>query len=140
MKRESLIQDIIETMARCQRPANFSSWAKLGLSHAQTSMLFMLSFHKHLQVKQIAEYLGISKSAASQMVESLAKKEMVSRTIDPKDRRIAYIGLTARGKQEFKKLHKLKFAGFRSRLDSLSDDELSTLSDIARKMAAVPLK
>ena len=140
MKREELIQDIIETMARCQRPASFSSWTKAGLSHAQTGMLFMLSYHKHLQIKQIAEYLGISKSAASQMVESLAKKEMVSRTVDPKDRRISYISLTNHGNQEFKKLHKLKFAGLRSRLDSLSADELNTLSAIAHKMAALPLK
>ena len=135
MKREDLIQDIIETMARCQRPAGFSNWTKIGLSHAQTGMLFMLSYHKHLQIKQIAEYLGISKSAASQMVESLAKKELVSRTIDPKDRRIAYISLTDRGRQVFKKMHKLKFAGLRSRLDSLSTNELNTLSDLAHKMA-----
>jgi MarR family 2-MHQ and catechol resistance regulon transcriptional repressor len=139
MKREDLIQDIIETMARCQRPANFSSWSKVGLSHAQTGMLFMLSYHKRLQIKQIAEYLGITKSAASQMVDSLAKKELINRVVDTKDRRIVYISLTSRGQREFKKLHKLKFAGLRSRLGSLSTDELNLLSKLAHKMAAVPL-
>lgn len=135
MNREDLIQEVIENIARCQRPANFSGWQKIGLSHSQIGMIFMLHFYKRLQVKQVADHLGISKSAASQMLDSLADKGLVARQPDLKDRRIIHFSLTAKGSQALKKLNKLKFAGMRSRLDSLSSKDLEILAAISRKAA-----
>ena len=139
MNREDLIQEVVELMARCQRPVNFSAWQKLGISHSQVGLLFMLSYHKRLQAKQIAEYLGISKSAVSQLADPLIKKGLLGRQIDPKDRRIAHLTLTTAGQKEIKKLHKLKYSGLRSRLDNLSTTELKQLANLARKIAAAPL-
>lgn len=136
MAKEDLIQEIVEMMARSQRPAHFSAWHKIGLSPSQLSMLIMLSYHKQLQVKQVAEFLGVTKSAASQLMDPLVKKAYVGRTPDQKDRRIAYFSVTADGRKILKKLHKLKFAGLRSRLGKLSADELTQLAQICRKIAA----
>ena len=85
MNREDLIQEVVESIAKCQRPASFTKWREVGLSHAQLGMLFMLSYHRKLQVKQIAEYLGISKSAASQVVTPLTAKGLVERQVDAGD-------------------------------------------------------
>lgn len=138
MSKEDLIQEVIENIARCQRPTNFISWQKIGLSHSQVSMLFMLSYHKQLQIKQIASYLSISKSAASQMMDSLSDKGLVLRQPDTKDRRIVYFVPSTKGKHMIKRLKDVKFAGMRSRLDSLSNSDLKTLTEISRKMSAVP--
>lgn len=140
MSREDLIQEVIENIARCQRPANFAGWQKFGLSHSQVGMLFMLHFYKQLQVKQVADHLGITKSAASQMLDSLADKGLVARQPDLKDRRIVRFSLTTKGNQTLKKLHKLKFAGMRSRLDSLSSKDLKALAAISSKVAAAQAK
>lgn len=138
MSKEDLIQEVIENIARCQRPANFSGWQEIGLSHSQASMLFMLHFYKHLQVRQVADHLGVTKSAASQMMESLTYKGLVSRQADQKDRRIVRFSLTAEGARSLKKLHKLKFAGMRSRLESLTAAELEQLAGLSRKLSAAP--
>ena len=98
-------------------------------------MLFMLSHHKQLQVKQIADFLGISKSAASQLLEPLSQKSLVVRQTDPKDRRIAHFSLSPKGLNLLKKLHKLKFAGVRSRLEALTNNELNQLAGLSRKLA-----
>jgi DNA-binding MarR family transcriptional regulator len=135
MSREDLIQEVIENIARCQRPANFAGWQKIGLSHSQVGMLFMLHFYKYLQVKQVADHLGITKSAASQMLDSLTDKGLVARRPDLKDRRIVRFSLTVKGNQTLKKLHKLKFASMRSRLDNLSSKDLEALAAISRKVA-----
>lgn len=139
MSREDLIQEVVELMARCQRPVNFSAWQKLSISHSQVGLLFMLSYHKRLQAKHIAEYLGVSKSAVSQLADPLIKKGLLDRQTDPKDRRIAHLSLTASGQKEIKKLHKLKYAGLRWRLDGLSTAELNHLAGLVRKIAAVQL-
>jgi len=140
MKREDLIQEIVENMARCQRPANFSGWRDIGLSHSQIGMLFMLHFYKHLRVKQVADNLGVSNSAASQMLDSLADKGLVDRQPDQTDRRIVRFSLSPKGGQVFKKIHKLKSAGLRMRLDALTTEELDQLARLSAKIAAVSIK
>ena len=99
MDRELKVQAIIESIFKCQRPVSTSVWRKLGLSHAQVGMLYMLYYHKSSNVKQIADYLGISKSAVTQLVDPLVDKQLVNRQADNKDRRINWLSLTAKGDQ-----------------------------------------
>lgn len=140
MKREDLIQQIVESLARCQRPAGPTAWKTLGLSHAQMGMLFMLRYHRQPSSKQIAEFLGVSKSAVSQLLDPLVDKGLVKRQNDPKDRRIIRLSLTPKGLQTLKKLHRLKFAGVRSALYSLGAKELNQLADLHSKVAIAAAK
>ena len=135
MSKEDLIQNVIESMAQVQRPSMNNSWKELGLSHAQVSMLHLLYHHSGASVKQVAEYLGISKSAVSQLLEPLADKGYVSRRQDPHDRRVARLQLSAKGMSLLKKLAKYKFAGLRSALEALTEQELNSLRDIYKKMS-----
>lgn len=134
MKKSDLIQEIIERLVRCQRPASPVDWQKFGLSHAQVGMLFMLSFHRDASVNQIAGYLGVSKSAVTQLVEPLVDKHMVARSQDPKDRRVARLCLSAKGKKTVREIGKLKSAGLRSALASLDTQELEHLALLLAKM------
>ncbi len=134
MKREDLIQEVVESLARCQRLQGPTAWKALGVSHAQVGMLFMLFHHREANVKQISEYLGITKSAVTQLLDPLVDKKLVNRQDDPKDRRFVRLSLTNDGLRLLKKLNKLKFAGVRSAIDSLNTKELSQLADLHRKM------
>jgi DNA-binding MarR family transcriptional regulator len=136
MSKEELTQEIIESLARCQRPGLNLAWKEIGLSHAQLSMLFMLFYHPEASAKDIVGFLGISKSAISQVIDPLADKQLVSRQDDPKDRRIVRLNLTASGKAKVNKLNKLKFAGLRSALENLSTAELEQLYTLCQKMGA----
>ena len=136
MRREELVQEIIENLSRCQRPSGPSSFKTSGLSRAQMGMLFMIAHHKQLQVKQIADFLGISKSAASQLLEPLSQRGLILRRVDPKDRRIAHFHLSTEGAKQLKKIHKVKYAGFRSRLEGLDKNELQKLAELSRKLVA----
>jgi MarR family 2-MHQ and catechol resistance regulon transcriptional repressor len=134
MKRDELVQDIIETLARCQRASvNPSEWNKIGLSHSQVGMLFMILHRKDSNVKQIAEHLGVTKSAITQLLDPLVTKGFIDRQNDPDDRRIVRFSLSDKGKKTIKEIHKQKFSGLRSALDSLSDTELNQLASLHRK-------
>jgi len=134
MDKEQLIQGIVESVAKCQRP-NLGTWQAVGLSHAQAGVLFLVLTHKKVTSKAIAEYLGISKSAATQLVDPLLDKGLLNRQIDPTDRRIGWLSLSPTGKQKLKELQKHKFAGLRSNLEVLSTTELRTLYKLHKKMA-----
>jgi len=134
MKREDLIQEIVESLARCQRLAKPSVWQELGLSHAQIGMLFILFHHHEASVKQISEYLGVTKSAVTQLLDPLVDKRLVNRRNDENDRRIVRLSLTPKGLQLLKKLNKLKYAGIRSALASLSAQELQVMAQLHQKM------
>ncbi|HVO86638.1 MAG TPA: MarR family transcriptional regulator [Candidatus Binatia bacterium] len=136
MDRAETIQNIIENMARCQRPAMTKAWQSAGLSHAEVSMLFMLYYHQNISAKQVAEYLGISKSAVSQLLDPLEDKKLINRSRSANDRRIVLLELTAAGRQSIKKVQKLKFAGLRSSLDNLTDSELAQMAGLYQKMSA----
>lgn len=140
MSKEDLIQEVIENIARCQRPSNLAGRQKLGLSYSQVSMLYMLHYHKQLQVKQVADYLSVTKSAASQMLDSLSTKGLVDRRADIKDRRIVRFSLSGGGIKTLKNLNKLRFSSMRTRLEGLSQEELMTLATVVRKMSAVQIK
>jgi DNA-binding MarR family transcriptional regulator len=135
MNREEQIQAVVESLAKCQRPILNAGWKKLGLSHAQMGMLYLLFYHHEASVKQAADFLGISKSAVSQLTDPLVAKGFVSRRNDPADRRIVRMGLTADGSQVLKKLAKYKFAGIRSAIDSLGDKDVEQLYRLHQKMS-----
>jgi DNA-binding MarR family transcriptional regulator len=136
MKRDELVQEIIETLNRCQKAgANPTAWRKLGLSHSQVGMLFMVLHHSDANVKQISEYLGVTKSAITQLLDPLVANEFIERQNDPIDRRIVRLKITDKGKKAVKEIIKLKFSGLRAALDNLSDTELEQLAKLHRKAA-----
>lgn len=135
MNKAKIAQEIIEHLSRCQRPAGMSGWKKLGLSHAQVGMLFMLSYHQDASVNQIADFLGITKSAVTQLLEPLVDKSLVTRRSDPKDKRIARLSLSAKGKSQISKIAKLKSAGLRSALTSLDYKDLEQMRSLLLKMS-----
>lgn len=136
MSKSELAQEIIEHLSRCQRPAGLTNWKKLGLSHAQVGMLFMLSYHQDASVNQIADFLGVTKSAVTQLLEPLVDKRLVTRRSDPKDKRIARLSLSAKGRSQIRQIAKLKSAGLRSALISLEQKELVQLHNLLIKMSA----
>lgn len=135
MVKEELIQSIIESAYKIQRPALNVSWKECGLSHAQVSMLYLLLYRDGASVKDISEHLGVTKSAITQLLDPLVDKDLVRRQPDPKDRRIVHLHLTAQGKAMLKKLAKYKFAGLRAALENLTNQELRQLQKLHKKMA-----
>ena len=67
---------------------------KQGLSLLQLSVLFHIRFRGVCGVTDIANDFGISKAAASQLLERLVLQEYVTRSESPSDRRVKQIELT----------------------------------------------
>jgi DNA-binding MarR family transcriptional regulator len=70
-----------------------------GLTMAQFGAMLHI-FHKGAcGVSDIGSDLGVTNSAASQMLERLVQQKIITRTEDPSDRRVKQIVLTDKGRQ-----------------------------------------
>ena len=137
MSKENQIQSIIESLSKIQRPVLSNRWKEFGLSHAQAGLLYLLSNHKRSNVKQTADFLGVSKSAVTQLARPLESKALISRNNDEADRRVVWLSLTPDGARVLKVIAKHKFDGLRSALEKLTPEELETLHKIYAKMAGI---
>jgi DNA-binding MarR family transcriptional regulator len=70
-----------------------------GLSMSQLGALFLIHRSGSSGVTDLGDHLGVTSSAASQMLERLVQQELVLRSEDPSDRRVKQIILTDRGLQ-----------------------------------------
>jgi len=76
----------------------FSKYLKeKSLSFSQTNTLMQLYHREKSSVSDISDHLGVTKAAASQMLDKLAEQNLIRRMEDPKDRRNKIITLTNTG-------------------------------------------
>lgn len=106
----------------------------------QFSALHFLIDNKKGTVKELAQFLNLSKSSATQLVERLAKADYVIRLEDAEDRRITRLNITQSGKEkaeELKEKIKLKMSKIFSKIEKKDIQELiriqTQLIDILKK-------
>lgn len=109
---------------------------RFNLHPAQVRVLYFVKHHQSVTVKEIAEIIGASSSAATQLVESVVKAGYLERTPDQHDRRQVHISLSAKGREKFDEFRKDHLARMATLLSPLSDRELTELVSIQRKVAA----
>ena len=70
-----------------------------GLSMSQLGALFQIRHRGSSGVTDLGDDLGVTSSAASQLLERLVQQELVLRSEDPSDRRAKQLILTDKGRQ-----------------------------------------
>ena len=109
-------------------------WAGHSLMLAQLTALFALFRSGPLPVGQPGAVLGLSKSAASLLVDALVRRGLVERHEDPRDRRRALTRLAPRGRSLISEHHSGSHQQFEAWLAELHPPELASL---ARGLAAL---
>ncbi len=69
-----------------------------GLSWAQMMVLRQLLYRGPCTVSEVARHLGVTRAAASQVVDRLVEQGLVAREEDPRDRRQKRITLSQEGR------------------------------------------
>jgi DNA-binding MarR family transcriptional regulator len=93
------MQKWVETFMR-RSMRNFMQYVKQnGYSMSQINTMFHIMRQGTCGVSDVADQMGITNAAASQLLERLVQQNMVTRTEDPDDRRNKRIILTETGKE-----------------------------------------
>lgn len=86
-------------------------------------------------MRRLAQYLGLSASTVTGIVDKLVRKELVQREYLPEDRRVVRVSLTPRGQGIYDRDHEAHLGFSRGILAALSDDEQEILMVLMRKVS-----
>jgi len=107
---------------------------RFNVSQAQVHLLFTIEGNQPLSFKRLAELTSLTPGAITQLVQPLVERGYITRTTDPKDRRVVYITLSAEGAQFMRTLQASHEKLLREMLQTLSDQEVTAWIGIQAKM------
>lgn len=103
-------------------------WKDIFISHfpgSQSQLVFTLARKGRLKMSELAKILGLTAGAVTAASDKLIENGYVSRIRDDKDRRIIYLEITDKGRDE---LHQLRLAGRRKMSEAFAGVEPEQLS------------
>ncbi|TVR70752.1 MAG: MarR family transcriptional regulator [Sphaerobacteraceae bacterium] len=105
-----------------------SEWPEHELSMAQFKALVFLSGGS-ARMGDLARFLGISLSSATNLADRLESKGLVQRDHDREDRRVVTCELTAEGRQTINRFWQIGRQQIEQLTEALSDSELRRIID-----------
>ena len=138
-KREQLLHETANVYGRAARildPVRLQVWESMGVTFPQLRILFRVRARPGIDVRGLAEELGISPSAASQQVDKLVARGMIDRREDPDDRRHVRLELTELGAQAAGEISRAMHEHIEASLARLSDDDLTHLRALLERVIA----
>ena len=102
----------------------------LGVSETNLGALRLIQRYGPIAVTEIARRLEIDQSNASRQVRSLEEQGLVRRTVDPDDRRVARLGITAAGKRVLAKVRAVALNDYAVALEDWSAADRAQLAEL----------
>ena len=137
--RRKTIEEITETLYSIRRKMASEMhllFDELQITHPQWIVLYYVKKSKRINIKDLAKLLEITSSAATQIVDGLVKKGLLSRKRNREDRRILDIELSSTAKTKFKSIKNKSFNTVSTLFDVLDDNELEIFLKLNKKVAS----
>jgi DNA-binding MarR family transcriptional regulator len=109
----------------------------LGVTGGQVALLFQISRHRGIGVRELAGLERMSPAAMSGYVDRLERAGLVRRTPDAEDRRRHGLSVTAEGDRVLRSVRSRRTAWLASRLERLSAEDLETLDAAVEPLLAL---
>jgi DNA-binding MarR family transcriptional regulator len=93
-------------------------------SALQHELMAFLADRRNATVHDVAEYLGLSESSATQLINRMVRDEIVLRHRDTSDRRLVHLKLSSRGRQTHRTYMKQQTRCLRQVFAGLTDRQL----------------
>lgn len=120
--------------SRVLDPLRLQVWDSLGIALPQLRILFRVRTKPGIDLRTLADELNISPSAASQQVDKLVDRGLLSRSPAESDRRRLRLELTELGTNATRAISRSSHAYLQAVLDILSDDDLNELHRLLDKI------
>jgi DNA-binding MarR family transcriptional regulator len=102
----------------------------LPVSETNLGALRLIQRHGPIAVSEIARRLEIDQSRASRQVRALEDQHLVMRAIDPSDRRVAYLEVTAAGDALLARVRAVALNDYAVALEDWSDGDRTQLVEL----------
>ena len=132
MNREKEIGEILAWFQHIKRQIGCQV-RQSGLTHAQWIALSVIR-EKEGGIKKIAEVLGVSSSAATQLVDDLEDNKFVIRETSKDDKRVLVISLTEKAQKQFADMQRERIRAFSVFFDALDAEEFAQYVALNKKI------
>ncbi len=135
--RKEKVTQLMESFRSLKRSGVFSSVGHLHLPHitpAQWGALTLIQERGESTVKDVAEGLGVTSSAATQLVDSLVASRYIMRETSTKDRRIVRLILSKKTALQVLKMKKKVLQKFLKLFEMLDDKEFDQYLSLNKKI------
>jgi len=131
---EKILEDIHTIKHEIATELHFFS-AGIQITHPQWLVLHLVKKSGTINIKDLANLLDTSSSAATQIVGGLVNKGLLLRKRNPDDRRTLKIELSEKFKKQFDSIKNRSFKTLSSLFDVLNDNELLKYCELSDKIA-----
>jgi DNA-binding MarR family transcriptional regulator len=131
---ETIMQSFQATKQKLLKITHFLS-DRDQIPYSQWMVLHIIYHDEGIGIKELSHMLGISSSAATQLVNNLVKKGTLVCEKNLEDRRALKIRLAKNTKQLIEAARTQAFEKIYLFFDSLTDEELEQLSKLSKKVA-----
>jgi DNA-binding MarR family transcriptional regulator len=146
--RTELAAELLGTVGRFRRRVRSSGGGAsigTGLPESQAELLRLVGRRPGISVREAATELGLAPNTASTLVSKLSTEGLLLRTVDPDDRRVGRLRLTAPAQLLADESRAAKRAALNSALNRLGTHQITDLtkglevmSELTRMLAEVP--
>lgn len=117
----------------------FASWESSvirasDLTVSEAHAIEVLGQHGQINMKNLAQRLGVTTGTTTVTVDRLEKKEYARRESTMEDRRVNLISLTEKGRQAFAEHHRFHLTLTEQMLSALQEEEAAQLLAILKKI------
>ncbi len=137
--REQLIEELLHSfhaIRNITKTRSLHLGHQANITHSQWFVLTMIEHLKKTNIKEIAEALEMSSSAATQLVDALVLAGFVLRQEDPEDRRSVQLELSLKGKKHIVSTKEKRIQEMADIFDPFTDNELEEFVRLHKKITS----
>jgi DNA-binding MarR family transcriptional regulator len=135
MKRSELFSQLENSMNVLGRKMYQHQINMTDSSPAQNHALMIIGGHESIGIKQLSKLLDVTPGAITQHIGALEKSGLVSRSINPENRREVNVEVTLKGLEAIKAIRHTKTKVLSGLFTPLDDKELQTLVSLIEKVS-----
>jgi MarR family transcriptional regulator, organic hydroperoxide resistance regulator len=140
MNKIDIINDLIQAQGKIRNNMilQMKQFILVGesITPLQIEAMMLLLDHKQLKMSELAKFLNLKTSGATQLINTLVIQNKVIRKADTKDNRVTLISLTPNCTQKMKKMKLVHNKAMINMFDHLDQNELQTLLQITQKITS----
>jgi len=127
--REALITQLFASIVRFKKTTAGIRVQCPGavLNGSQLGVIMATQRLQPVSAQEIAQHLGLTPGAVSQLLDSLEPTGFIARAPNPEDRRSQLLSLTARGAEAVTHFESKRYELIRSAMKDFADDDIRTI-------------
>ncbi|MDD4290287.1 MAG: MarR family transcriptional regulator [Patescibacteria group bacterium] len=135
--RKKQIKEILKNMHKIRRLFSGETmcyYQNKPITNTQFIVLGLIKNKENIGIKEIAQTLGITCSAVTQIINNLTKNKYINKRISSADRRNIKIKLSKNSRKNINYIENKLLKNFYNLFESLNDKELSTFCKLNSKI------